>query len=139
MLRPARRLPLEGKPSGVLKRQQLPPDLGPEFQAEFDSQGRLTRLCHGQGRGWSLEIPSAERAQAVRATRVEWSAEEESLEEFCLRWVATIQKQGGFPRECSFCGKDQSQVARLIAGPEVMICNECVELCSEILGEAEAG
>ncbi|MBQ9963787.1 MAG: ATP-dependent Clp protease ATP-binding subunit ClpX, partial [Clostridia bacterium] len=34
---------------------------------------------------------------------------------------------------CSFCGKAQDEVYRLIAGPGVYICNECVELCSEIL------
>ncbi|MDO5301880.1 MAG: ATP-dependent Clp protease ATP-binding subunit ClpX [Tissierellia bacterium] len=36
---------------------------------------------------------------------------------------------------CSFCGKPQSQVERLIAGPNVYICNECVRLCQEILDE----
>lgn len=36
---------------------------------------------------------------------------------------------------CSFCGKDQHQVKRLIAGPVVFICNECVELCMSILRE----
>lgn len=35
--------------------------------------------------------------------------------------------------ECSFCGKSQDQVRRLIAGPEVYICDECIELCSEII------
>ena len=35
---------------------------------------------------------------------------------------------------CSFCGKHQDQVRRLIAGPNVYICNECVQLCNEILG-----
>jgi len=34
---------------------------------------------------------------------------------------------------CSFCGKDQDQVERLIAGPDVFICDECVALCNEIL------
>lgn len=34
---------------------------------------------------------------------------------------------------CSFCGKAQEEVSRLIAGPGVYICNECVELCSDIL------
>ena len=34
---------------------------------------------------------------------------------------------------CSFCGKEQTQVERLIAGPSVFICNECVELCNSIL------
>lgn len=37
--------------------------------------------------------------------------------------------------KCSFCGKTQEQVRRLIAGPGVYICNECVELCSEIVSD----
>lgn len=36
---------------------------------------------------------------------------------------------------CSFCGKSQDQVRRLIAGPNVYICNECIELCQEIVEE----
>ena len=37
--------------------------------------------------------------------------------------------------KCSFCGKNQDQVKRLVAGPGVYICDECIELCSEIIGE----
>lgn len=37
--------------------------------------------------------------------------------------------------KCSFCGKNQEQVKKLIAAPGVYICNECVELCNEILEE----
>ena len=37
--------------------------------------------------------------------------------------------------KCSFCGKTQEQVKKLIAGPDVYICDECVELCNEILDE----
>ncbi|MFM5905720.1 MAG: ATP-dependent Clp protease ATP-binding subunit ClpX [Micrococcales bacterium] len=44
--------------------------------------------------------------------------------------------------KCSFCGKSQKQVRKLIAGPGVYICDECIELCNEIieeeLGEASA-
>ena len=36
---------------------------------------------------------------------------------------------------CSFCGKPQDQVRRLIAGPNVFICDECIELCQEIIDE----
>ena len=36
---------------------------------------------------------------------------------------------------CSFCGKPQNQVKRLVAGPGVYICNECIDLCSEIIDE----
>jgi len=37
--------------------------------------------------------------------------------------------------KCSFCGKSQDQVKRLIAGPNVYICDECIELCQEIIQE----
>ncbi|RMG00030.1 MAG: ATP-dependent Clp protease ATP-binding subunit ClpX, partial [Nitrospirae bacterium] len=36
---------------------------------------------------------------------------------------------------CSFCGKNQVEVKKLIAGPSVYICDECVGLCNEILAE----
>ncbi|KAF0495753.1 ATP-dependent Clp protease ATP-binding subunit ClpX [Pediococcus acidilactici] len=36
---------------------------------------------------------------------------------------------------CSFCGKTQDQVKKIIAGPDVYICNECVDLCKEIIDE----
>ena len=40
--------------------------------------------------------------------------------------------------KCSFCGKSQKQVQQLIAGPAVYICDECVELCNEIIEERMA-
>ena len=36
---------------------------------------------------------------------------------------------------CSFCGKSQRQVKKLIAGPGVYICDECIDLCNEIIDE----
>ncbi|HWR68988.1 MAG TPA: ATP-dependent protease ATP-binding subunit ClpX, partial [Desulfomonilia bacterium] len=38
---------------------------------------------------------------------------------------------------CSFCGKSQEEVRKLIAGPDVYICDECIALCNEILAEEE--
>lgn len=46
-----------------------------------------------------------------------------------------MQKHDDSRLKCSFCGKTQDQVKKLIAGPEVYICDECVELCNEILDE----
>jgi len=43
------------------------------------------------------------------------------------------------PALCSFCGKSQSQIDKLIAGPGVYICNECVDLCIDILEEERGG
>src|SRR5713101_3578319 len=34
---------------------------------------------------------------------------------------------------CSFCGKSQNEVKKLIAGPTVYICNECIDICNEII------
>ena len=39
------------------------------------------------------------------------------------------------PIRCSFCGKSADQVRRLIAGPNVFICNECILLCQEIISD----
>jgi hypothetical protein len=36
---------------------------------------------------------------------------------------------------CSFCGKTSKEVLKLIAGPNVNICNECIEICNEILSD----
>ena len=38
---------------------------------------------------------------------------------------------------CSFCGKEQRMVNRLVAGPNVYICKECIALCNEILNDEE--
>jgi len=36
---------------------------------------------------------------------------------------------------CSFCGKGQNQVRKLVAGPTVYICDECIDLCNDIIAE----
>ncbi|RLB05687.1 MAG: ATP-dependent Clp protease ATP-binding subunit ClpX [Deltaproteobacteria bacterium] len=45
------------------------------------------------------------------------------------------KRRGGRLLCCSFCGKSQDQVRKLIAGPRVYICDECIELCNEIIAE----
>jgi hypothetical protein len=37
---------------------------------------------------------------------------------------------------CSFCGKSQDEICKLIAGPSVFICDECIDLCNDIIAEA---
>jgi ATP-dependent Clp protease ATP-binding subunit ClpX len=50
-----------------------------------------------------------------------------------------VSRRGGFDHSgklvCSFCGKSQDEVRKLIAGPTVYICDECIELCNEIIAE----
>jgi ATP-dependent Clp protease ATP-binding subunit ClpX len=47
----------------------------------------------------------------------------------------TKLSESGDLLKCSFCGKSQKQVRKLIAGPGVYICDECIELCNEIIEE----
>ena len=47
-------------------------------------------------------------------------------------------RDSGSPQQratCSFCGKDQDQVRKIIAGPAVFICDECTDLCNDIIAE----
>ena len=39
---------------------------------------------------------------------------------------------------CSFCGKTQAQVKRIMSGPNAYICNECIEICKDLLDEERA-
>src|SRR3972149_1038593 len=52
--------------------------------------------------------------------------------------MAARAREGGGTLKCSFCGKSQNDVRKLIAGPTVYICDECIELCTDITaGEGE--
>jgi ATP-dependent Clp protease ATP-binding subunit ClpX len=52
-----------------------------------------------------------------------------------LRQGPSDQRRCSF--RCSFCWKGEGQVRKLIAGPGVYICDECIELCNEILEEEQ--
>jgi ATP-dependent Clp protease ATP-binding subunit ClpX len=51
--------------------------------------------------------------------------------------MASISDKSGGEKllYCSFCGKSQHEVRKLIAGPSVFICDECIELCNDIIRE----
>ena len=49
--------------------------------------------------------------------------------------MARTRETNGGVLKCSFCGKSQNDVRKLIAGPSVYICDECVELCNDIIAE----
>src|SRR5687767_4056394 len=53
--------------------------------------------------------------------------------------MARIGDGGGDLVKCSFCGKSQKQVKKLIAGPGVYICDECIDLCNDIIEEELSG
>jgi hypothetical protein len=45
------------------------------------------------------------------------------------------REQRGEPLFCSFCGKSQDQIRKLVAGPNCSICDECVEICADIVSD----
>jgi hypothetical protein len=49
--------------------------------------------------------------------------------------AAGLQNPEAKPLYCSFCGKNQHEVNKLVAGPAVFICDECIELCTDIVDE----
>ena len=49
--------------------------------------------------------------------------------------MARAREANGGDLKCSFCGKCQKEVRKLIAGPTVYICDECIELCNDIIAE----
>lgn len=108
-----------------------------------DSTGEVTRVgrrtvsFEGEEQGVEIMIDADNQRAVVR----EWSTRlhphpdgdpEYTLDQFLASEV-TAMLQSPFTMKCGFCGKSDTEVARLIAGPQSMICNECVALCQEIL------
>jgi hypothetical protein len=79
----------------------------------------------GYERPTARHSPLADTAGEAAAARRPWQRSS---------WVARIG-EGGDLLKCSFCGKSQKQVKKLIAGPGVYICDECIDLCNEIIEE----
>lgn len=50
-------------------------------------------------------------------------------------WIDSIIEKAHTPMTCSFCNKGKEEVARLIAGPVAMICDECVLFCQDLIAE----
>ncbi|MEH2535240.1 hypothetical protein V1277_005459 [Bradyrhizobium sp. AZCC 1588] len=50
-------------------------------------------------------------------------------------WPGRLQNPAAQLLYCSFCGKNQHEVNKLVAGPAVFICDECIELCTDIVDE----
>ena len=74
---------------------------------------------------------------ALQLLQISTALEETLKKAFGDKWAAQIP---GFSEEvnaatCSFCGKHESEVLKLVAGPSVHICNECVTLCDGIVAK----
>ncbi len=116
--------------------------------AEFYEDGQLRHLGYYEDgaladRSWALYLERGRRGRVERTTTWRYNesiereagvSDEEHFEEWVKQWIRTIYGGAGqYHLYCSFCGKSQQEVARLIAGPFVYICNECVQFCNEVL------
>jgi len=126
--------------------------------AEFHPDGQLSHLGYyvkGQPKGWTLtlnpdqyqgrierndraEYPDTDAILAAETDPEETQALQAEFVEWVERWIDQIYRETTHEQVCSFCEKTQAEVQTLIAGPEVYICNECVELCHEILSASSS-
>ena len=113
--------------------------LGPTF----DESESLSAEVDANGQVVGFGLKSAEKSITVRieppcVTTIEHNPEDVLPEDWLERWRDELIDQTrpkSFQPTCGFCGKTDKEVRKIIAGPSVMICNECVELCSEILSQ----
>lgn len=129
----------------------LPPDYEQHgLKAEFYPDGRLARFgkeIDSEPKGWQLTLDPKKPAGRIESRSVQTFPDkdqddpvrgkdaEDAFDEWVERWVGEIYADASYTTRCSFSGKSNAEVARLIAGPTAYICNECVELCNNILGE----
>src|SRR6266851_269012 len=81
----------------------------------------------------------AKRCGTRSATTSGWARTSCRIEAVSGILYAVAMRDRRGPTRCSFCGKTESQVRRIVAGPGVYICNECIHLCLEMLNEEPIG
>jgi ClpX C4-type zinc finger/Glyoxalase superfamily protein len=88
----------------------------------------------------AMEITHSESLELIAKTfgYENWNILSAKIEAAQPRSGETVGHQGPTPPAvlyCSFCGKTQHEVKALVAGPHVFICDECIDLCSDIIDE----
>ncbi len=111
----------------------FPPGSEEGLFARLDSAGDLIGFGYaGRGMKLAVDIP------ARTATETHSYDEDVDFIDWLARWRDQARASSlpfSATLQCAFCGKSNTEVKKLIAGPTSYICNECVELCSEILAE----
>jgi ClpX C4-type zinc finger/Clp amino terminal domain, pathogenicity island component len=79
--------------------------------------------------------PDARARRVLNHLGVNIAAIKKALDGYVGPGKQRRRKRGKVDLACSFCGKSQQQAKKLIAGPGVYICDECIDLCNEILAE----
>jgi hypothetical protein len=88
----------------------------------------------------AMEITHSESLELIAKTfgYENWNILSAKIDAAQPRSGETVAQQGPTPQAvlyCSFCGKSQHEVNKLVAGPHVFICDECIDVCSDIIDE----
>ena len=88
----------------------------------------------------AMEITHSESLELIAKTfgYENWNILSAKIDATQPRSGETVGQQGPTPQEvlyCSFCGKSQHEANKLVAGPHVFICDECIGVCSDIIDE----
>jgi ClpX C4-type zinc finger/Clp amino terminal domain, pathogenicity island component len=119
----------------------------PQSAEAEEALRRAAALARRSGCGWAgpehllcalASDPGARARQVLTGTGVSASAIRRELARYVVPDKARRRRRGKAGIQCSFCGKPGSAELRLIAGPGVYICAECIALCNEILAEEAA-
>jgi len=125
----------------------LPGGRPPQDSAEArETVRRAAAIAQQAGRGEvgtehllaALALDPGSRARRVLShLGVSVAAVKKGLGGYVGRGKQRRRKPGKADLACSFCGKSQKQVKKLIAGPGVYICDQCIDLCNEIVAEQD--
>jgi ATP-dependent Clp protease ATP-binding subunit ClpA len=123
----------------------LPGERPPQESAEArEAVARAAAIAQQAGRGdvgtehllAALALDAGSRARRVLShLGVSSAAVKKGLDGYVGPGKQRRRKRGNVDPACSFCGKSQKQVKKLIGVPGVYICDECIDLCNEILAE----
>jgi hypothetical protein len=117
---------------------------GPESAEAREAVQRAAAIAQQADRGYvgtehllaALALDPGSRARRVLGhLGVSTAAIKKELDCYVGPGKRRRRKRGKADLACSFCGKSQKQVKKLVAGPGVYICDECIGLCNEVLAE----
>ena len=122
-----------------------PGERPPQESAEArEAMQRAAAIAQQAGRGYvdtehllaALTRDPGSRARRVLShLGVSIAVIKKELDRYVGQGKQRRRKRGKVDPACSFCGKSQKQVKKLIGGPGVYICDECIDLCNEVLAE----
>jgi hypothetical protein len=104
--------------------------------AEQDYPGALQTVHGALSAALQSKTPPKAKDIAGQLLAIVVALEQNLKKAYGAEWNKDIPKTPKAEKlACSFCGKEEKEVGKLIAGPSVYICDECIDLCNKIIAE----